>query len=346
MLKDVIGNSASTSSLQITIKSSGLDTPFQSSNSSQPFSSAGGQQNNVAEKLANVLTSLLFGSQGLGGGAQNRGLYGQNSGGLFGQNGFGGLSDNLGGLSNNGSLLGSGLTATDSGTQLATLLLTVLSQLLDGNTAQNGENGLFGQKQPTNSEVSAYQQGAQDALSSILNNGFSNASNGQQPLLLGNNGLQGLSGDNAFSQLGNTLGLNVGQQAGLQELNNISTHNDSPTRYFVDQEDRDMAKEIGQFMDQYPEKFGKPEYQKDDWASSKPDDKSWAQALSNPDDDGMTKASMDKFLEAVGMIKSAVTGDTGNANLHQRGNGGSSLGIDAVAIGDRIINLGLEKQAA
>ncbi|QTF08194.1 type III secretion protein HrpN [Brenneria izadpanahii] len=339
MLKDVISNSASTSSLQITIKSSGLDKPFQSSNSSQPFSSAGGQQGDVAEKLANALTSLLFGTQGLGGGAQSRGLYGQNSGGLFGQNGFGGLS-------NNGSLLGSGLTAMDSGTQLAALLLNVLSQLLNGDTAQNGQNGLFGQKQPTNSEVSAYQQGVQDALSSILNNGFSQTSNEQQPLQLGSNGLQGLSGESAFNQLGNTLGLSVGQQAGLQELNNVSTHNDSPTRYFVDQEDRALAKEIGQFMDQYPEKFGKPEYQKDNQTSPTQDDKSWAQALSNPDDDGMTKASMDKFLEAVGMIKSAVAGDVGNANLHERGNGGSSLGIDAAMIGDRIINMGLEKQAA
>ncbi|MDX5626680.1 MULTISPECIES: type III secretion protein HrpN [unclassified Brenneria] len=319
------------SSLQITIKSTGAGNPLQPSGNGLSSSSSayGGQQAGIAEQLANVLTALLFGTQGQGG---TRG------GGLFDQNGSGLLSDSAG-------LLGAGLNAANPNAQLGNLLLKALSDILDDDTQQNGQNGLFGQKQPTDTEKSAYTQGVKDALSAILGDGYSQSAGNSSPLTQGN-GLSGLNGESSFNQLGGALGLNVGQQAGLQALNDISTHNDSPNRYFVDTEDRELAKEIGQFMDQYPEKFGKPEYQKDGWPSAKTDTKSWAEALSNPDDDGMTKASMDKFLQATGIIKSAVAGDSGNANLHQRGNGGSSLGIDAATIGDRIINIGLEKLAS
>ncbi|GAB7266281.1 hypothetical protein DZJ_28320 [Dickeya ananatis] len=131
--------------------------------------------------------------------------------------------------------------------------------------------------------------------------------------------MQGLSGAGAFNQLGNAIGMGVGQSAALNALSNVSTHVDGNNRHFVDKEDRGLAKEVGQFMDQYPEIFGKPQYQKDSWSSAKTDDKSWAKALSKPDDDGMTGASMDKFRQALGMIKSAVAGDTGNTNLNLRG---------------------------
>nr|WP_281279167.1 type III secretion protein HrpN [Brenneria rubrifaciens] len=221
------------------------------------------------------------------------------------------------------------------------MLRSILNELTERN--QNDSGNLFGDSQPTSPEISAYSQGVRDTLNAINNNGYSQVSAGQTQPQFGNDGL---NGTNAYNQLGSAVGLGVGQKAGLQELNNVSTHNDSPTRYFVDKEDRAMAKEIGQFMDQYPEVFGKPDYQKDGWSEAKQDDKSWAKALSQPDDDGMTKESMDQFLKAVGMVKSAVAGDTGNTNLQARGNGGSSLGIDAAMIGDRIINMGMEKLAA
>ncbi|MCV9880917.1 harpin HrpZ family protein [Brenneria izbisi] len=297
--------------------------------------------------LAGGLASSLGG--GLAGGLAS-GLGGGLAGGLasgLGGNLVGGLANGLGGALSTGM---NAMSAMNPSMMMGNLMLQVLDDMLGGlsqlqNGMQNGMGGLFGNNMPSSPEISAYTQGAKDMLSAISSGGLSQVRGSQTPLQLGNNGLQGLSGANSFNQLGSTMGLNVGQKAGLQELNNISTHNDSPTRYFVDKEDRKMAKEIGQFMDQYPEIFGKPAYQKDGWATAKQDDKSWAKALSKPDDDGMTKGSMDQFMKAVGMVKSAVAGDTSNTNLQARGNGGASLGIDASMIGDRIVNMGLQRMS-
>ncbi|MEH0833711.1 type III secretion protein HrpN [Pectobacterium cacticida] len=343
-------------SLQITIKAGGNSDLFQSQSSRQGGSSSqsasGGQRSNIAEQLSDIMTTMMFmGSlmgSGLVGGFGGLGSsLGGLGGGLLGGGLGGGLGSSLGSAlgSGLGGALGAGMNAMNPSAMMGSLLFSALEDLLGGGMSQQ-QGGLFGNKQPASSEISAYTQGVNDALSAILGNGLSQAKGQTSPLQLGNNGLQGLSGAGAFNQLGSTLGMSVGQKAGLQELNNISTHNDSPTRYFVDKEDRAMAKEIGQFMDQYPEVFGKPEYQKDNWQTAKQDDKSWAKALSKPDDDGMTKGSMDKFMKAVGMIKSAVAGDTGNTNLNARGNGGASLGIDAAMIGDRIVNMGLQKLAS
>ncbi|MFJ5448611.1 harpin HrpZ family protein [Pectobacterium carotovorum] len=344
-------------SLQITIKAGGNGGLFPSrpiqDGGTQPLAAFGGQRSNIAEQLSDIMTTMMFMGSMMGGG-MGGGLGGLGSslgglgGGLLGGGLGGGLGSSLGsGLGSAlggglGGALGAGMNAMNPSAMMGSLLFSALEDLLGGGMSQQ-QGGLFGNKQPSSPEISAYTQGVNDALSAILGNGLSQTKGQTSPLQLGNNGLQGLSGAGAFNQLGSTLGMSVGQKAGLQELNNISTHNDSPTRYFVDKEDRAMAKEIGQFMDQYPEVFGKAEYQKDNWQTAKQEDKSWAKALSKPDDDGMTKGSMDKFMKAVGMIKSAIAGDTGNTNLSARGNGGASLGIDAAMIGDRIVNMGLQK---
>ncbi|WP_326489416.1 type III secretion protein HrpN [Pectobacterium versatile] len=332
-------------SLQITIKAGGNGGLFPSrpiqDGGTQPLAAFGGQRSNIAEQLSDIMTTMMFMGSMMGGGmGGGLGGLGSSLGGLGGGLLGGGLGGGLG--SSLGSGLGSALNAMNPSAMMGSLLFSALEDLLGGGMSQQ-QGGLFGNKQPSSPEISAYTQGVNDALSAILGNGLSQTQGQTSPLQLGNNGLQGLSGAGAFNQLGSTLGMSVGQKAGLQELNNISTHNDSPTRYFVDKEDRAMAKEIGQFMDQYPEVFGKAEYQKDNWQTAKQEDKSWAKALSKPDDDGMTKGSMDKFMKAVGMIKSAIAGDTGNTNLSARGNGGASLGIDAAMIGDRIVNMGLQK---
>ncbi|UYA60549.1 Harpin hrpN (Harpin-Ech) [Pectobacterium sp. F1-1] len=343
-------------SLQITIKAGGNGGLFQSpssQNGGSPSQSAfGGQRSNIAAQLSDIMTTMLFMGSMMGGGlagglGNSLGGLGSSLGGLGGSLLGGGLGGGLGSSLGGGlgGALGAGMNAMNPSAMMGSLLFSALEDLLGGGVSQQ-QGGLFGNKQPSSPEISAYTQGVNDALSAILGNGLSQTKGQTSPLQLGNGGLQGLSGAGAFNQLGSTLGMSVGQKAGLQELNNISTHNDSPTRYFVDKEDRAMAKEIGQFMDQYPEVFGKPEYQKDNWQTAKQDDKSWAKALSKPDDDGMTKGSMDKFMKAVGMIKSAVAGDIGNTNLSARGNGGSSLGIDASMIGDRIVNMGLQKLAS
>ncbi|ACZ76768.1 harpin HrpZ family protein [Dickeya zeae] len=248
---------------------------------------------------------------------------------------------------------GAGNPASKSGSDpLSDMFDKVLSNLLGNNTAngltKQGDQmpqSLLNGNQMTPDNMDAFSKGMGNALSSILGNGLGQAMGGFSGLSLGAGGLQGLSGAGAFNQLGNAIGMGVGQNAALNALSNVSTHVDGNNRHFVDKEDRGLAKEVGQFMDQYPEIFGKPQYQKDNWSSAKTDDKSWAKALSKPDDDGMTGASMDKFRQALGMIKSAVAGDTGNTNLNLRGAGGASLGIDAGVVGDKIANMALGKLA-
>jgi hypothetical protein len=263
------------------------------------------------------------------------------------------MAQALGAKQGAGGGQGAGNSASASGSDpLSDMFQKVLSNLLGNNTAngltKQGDQmpqSLLNGNQMTPDNMDAFSKGMGNALSSILGNGLGQAMGGLSGLSLGAGGLQGLSGAGAFNQLGNAIGMGVGQNAALNALSNVSTHVDGNNRHFVDKEDRGLAKEVGQFMDQYPEIFGKPQYQKDNWSSAKTDDKSWAKALSKPDDDGMTGASMDKFRQALGMIKSAVAGDTGNTNLNLRGAGGASLGIDAGVVGDKIANMALGKLA-
>ncbi|MCO7254526.1 harpin HrpZ family protein [Dickeya oryzae] len=263
------------------------------------------------------------------------------------------MAQALGAKQGAGSGQGAGNATSASGSDpLSDMFQKVLNTLL-GNSTANGmmkqgdqmPQSLLNGNQMTPDNMDAFGKGVGNALSSILGNGLGQAMGGVSGLSLGAGGLQGLSGAGAFNQLGNAIGMGVGQNAALNALSNVSTHVDGNNRHFVDKEDRGLAKEVGQFMDQYPEIFGKPQYQKDNWSSAKTDDKSWAKALSKPDDDGMTGASMDKFRQALGMIKSAVAGDTGNTNLNLRGAGGASLGIDAGVVGDKIANMALGKLA-
>ncbi|UUE08214.1 harpin HrpZ family protein [Dickeya zeae] len=263
------------------------------------------------------------------------------------------MAQALGAKQGAGGGQGAGNATSASGSDpLSDMFQKVLNTLLGNNTAngmmKQGDQmpqSLLNGNQMTPDNMDAFGKGVGNALSSILGNGLGQAMGGVSGLSLGAGGLQGLSGAGAFNQLGNAIGMGVGQNAALNALSNVSTHVDGNNRHFVDKEDRGLAKEVGQFMDQYPEIFGKPQYQKDNWSSAKTDDKSWAKALSKPDDDGMTGASMDKFRQALGMIKSAVAGDTGNTNLNLRGAGGASLGIDAGVVGDKIANMALGKLA-
>ncbi|MCA7013222.1 harpin HrpZ family protein [Dickeya dadantii] len=296
------------------------------------------------DKLTSALTSMMFGgalSQGMGSGlAQGRGAGNQ-------------LGTSLNTFGSGAQGAGNVLSKPQSGSDaLSKMFDKALDDLLGHDTVtkltnQSNQlaNSLLNASQMTQGNMNAFGSGLNNALSSILGNGLGQAMGGFSPLSLGAGGLQGLNGAGAFNQLGNAIGMGVGQNAALNALGNVSTHVDGNNRHFVDKEDRGLAKEIGQFMDQYPEIFGKPQYQKDGWSSAKTDDKSWANALSKPDDDGMTGASMDKFRQALGMIKSAVAGDTGNTNLNLRGAGGASLGIDAAVVGDKIANMSLGKLA-
>ncbi|AJC66511.1 MULTISPECIES: harpin HrpN [Dickeya] len=261
------------------------------------------------------------------------------------------MAQALGAKQGAGGGQGAGNATSASGSDpLSDMFQKILNTLLGSSTAngmmkQGDQKSLLNGNQMTPDNMDAFSKGMGNALSSILGNGLGQAMGGVSGLSLGAGGLQGLSGAGAFNQLGNAIGMGLGQNAALNALSNVSTHVDGNNRHFVDKEDRGLAKEVGQFMDQYPEIFGKPQYQKDNWSSAKTDDKSWAKALSKPDDDGMTGASMDKFRQALGMIKSAVAGDTGNTNLNLRGAGGASLGIDAGVVGDKIANMALGKLA-
>ncbi|MGG8125611.1 type III secretion protein HrpN [Klebsiella aerogenes] len=326
------------------------------------------------------LSSLLGNGSGS---SSNGGLGGGFGGGLGGPLGAtlgGSLGSPLGGTAgstlggNTGTTLGSSLdqalgldptsygdsstSGSDSSSGMSPMeqLMKIFAEIMQSmfGDQDGSSSGSSTGSQPTQDEQNAYNKGVTDALTALMGGGLSQSlgnSLGGSTGLGGGNGLggkslQNLSGPADFQQLGNAVGTGVGMKAGIEALNNIGTHSDSSTRSFVNKEDRGMAKEVGQFMDQYPETFGKPQYQKSAGSEAKTDTKSWAEALSNPDDDGMTPSSMDQFSKAKGMIKSAMAGDTGNTNLQARGAGGSSLGIDAMLAGDAINNMALGKLSA
>jgi hypothetical protein len=334
-------------------------------------------------QLAGALTGMMMmmsimGGNGLGGGLGTAGgalggqlgdsLGGPLGGTQAGQLG-GALGTSLGGTGGAGSSLDQGLgldpTADGGGLsgsngtsgmspmdQLMKMFAEVMQSMFGD---QGGTSGRNIGNQPTPDEQDAYKKGVTDALTAVTGGGLSQmqgsgAGGGMNGSIglggvngLGGKGLQELNGPADYEQLGGQVGTGVGMKAGIEALNNIGTESDSSTRMFINKEDRGLAKEVGQFMDQYPETFGKPQYQKNPDTEVKTDTKSWAEALSDPDDDGMTPASMEQFNKAKGMIKSAMAGDTGNSNLQARGDGGSSLGIDATMAGDAINNMALGK---
>lgn len=161
---------------------------------------------------------------------------------------------------------------------------------------------------------------------------------GMNPFAGGMAGLGGAllgGGMGGMAQTGMGFGLGMGNHIGMNSLNEIGTHKDGDNRHFVNEEDRGTAREIGKFMDQHPEIFGKPEYQKDG-GSVKTDDKSWAEALSNPDDDGMTGDSMNKFLDAKNIVKDVMLGDISRTS-------GTAMAGDAMLAGSNVIMEGLSK---
>ncbi|AUH02516.1 type III secretion protein HrpN [Prodigiosinella confusarubida] len=325
------------------------------SSGTSPLGSSIDSLNSTVGKLTTILTAMMFASllsRGMGSGMNSGMGSGMNTGSDMGRGS--GLKNTQSNSQDNAMGSSNLLSAPKSGTDaLSQMLEKSLDDLLGhdtvtrlSNQTNSLANNLLNANQQTADNMNAFSGGMGNSLSSIMGNGLSQTSSGFSPMPLGNGGLQGLSSSSDFGQLGSALGMGVGQNAGLQALGNISTHKDGNNRHFVDKEDRSVAKEVGQLMDQYPEIFGKPEYQKDGWSSAKQDDKSWAKALSKPDDDGMTEASMNKFRQAVGVLKSAIAGDTGNSNLNLRGAGGASLGIDAAMVGDKITNMALNKLVA
>ncbi|MFP1745793.1 type III secretion protein HrpN [Lonsdalea quercina] len=309
-------------------QTSGVDSYRSLSGGTETQGGSADQLSSTLDKLADLLTALMFASKG--------------------------QSDNTqSGLQTGGTGTKSGLSPIDTQNTEAVdkLFAKALENLLGSDTvnslSQSGNSGaLLSDSQATPANKAAYSQGVKDALTLLLGNNAGGSAGTSSSLSLGGNGLQGLSTTSDFTQLGNAVGSGVGKNAGLQALNNIDTHRDGVDRNFVNKEDRGTAKIIGQLMDQYPEIFGKPEYQKDNASSPVQDDKSWAQALSKPDDDGMTSESMDKFKQAVGMVKSVLGGDNGNTNLNLRGAGGSLLGIDAAVAGEKITHLSLSELTA
>lgn len=318
------------------------------------------------------LGSMLGGGLGIAAGGALGGPLGAAMGGSLGSTLGGNTGSTLG--SHTGSRLGSSLdnalgleptsygdsstSGSDSGSGMSPMeqLMKIFAEIMQSmfGDQDGSSSGSSTGSQPTQEEQKAYNKGVTDALNTLmgggLSQGLSNSPGGGTGLdgstSLGGKGLKNLSGPADFQQLGNAVGTGVGMKAGIEALNNIGTHSDSSTRSFINKDDRAMAKEVGQFMDQYPETFGKPQYQKSANSEAKTDTKSWADALSKPDDDGMTPSSMDQFSKAKGMIKSAMAGDTGNTNLQARGTGGSSLGVDAMLTGDAINNMALGKLSA
>lgn len=326
----------------------------------------GGLGGGLGTAAGGELGSTLGGVLGTVAGGALGGPLGATVGGSLGSTLGGTAGSTLGG--NTGSNLGSALdqalgldptssgdsstSGSDSSSGMSPMeqLMKIFAEIMQSmfGDQDGSSSGSSTGSQPTTEEQNAYNKGVTDALTALMGGGLSQSMGNS---LGGGNGLggktlQSLSGPADFQLLGNVVGTGVGMKAGIEALNNIGTHSDSSTRCFVNKEDRGMAKEVGQFMDQYPEIFGKPQYQKSAGSEAKTDTKSWAEALSKPDDDGMTPSSMEQFSKAKGMIKSAMAGDTGNTNLQARGAGGASLGIDAMLAGDAINNMALGKLSA
>lgn len=331
-------------------------------------SGLGGMGGGLGSVAGGELGSTLGGGLGTVAGGALGGPLGATVKGSLGSTLGGTAGSTLGG--NTGSNLGSSLDqalglhspplgdSPTSGTSPMEQLMKIFAEIMQSmfGDQDGSSSGSSTGSQPTQEEQKAYSKGVTDALTALIGGGLGqsqslgNSSGGGNGLDggtgLGSKGLKNLSGPADFQQLGNAVGTGVGMKAGIEALNNIGSHSDSSTRSFINKDDRAMAKEVGQFMDQYPETFGKPQYQKSAGSEAKTDTKSWAEALSKPDDDGMTPSSMDQFSKAKGMIKSAMAGDSGNTNLQARGTGGSSLGIDAMLAGDAINNMALGKLSA
>jgi len=316
-----MNNAIGGANLTFTVPLSGNSAPTQSFS---PLGSGGGD---FMSQLAAAITNALFsGQQGAQGSQGNQG----------GQSNFG--AGNGGGGFGGGSPVGGG--AQQGGGSLQQLLAEVMQDM--GITPQNSPfNAQAGQ-----GNANAFSQGMQSGLSGPSQNGGGGFGATGGPGGFGGPGLampsqqasfspSSMQGPGNYQQLGNQMGGAVANKAGIQSLDDMTSKTGFPGMSKIEGGSKETAKEMGKFMDQYPDIFGKPQAGKlAGLVGGGKHDSSWEDALSNG---GMLNDdSVKKFEQAKGMMKSVMEGDMGNPNLQLRGIGGSSVGMDASMTADNI----------
>ena len=235
----------------------------------------------VVDQIASKITNALF-----SGALNNQQGANQNSFGDYGNNG-GGNYGNAGGQGNGNDLLN-------------TLLQQVLQQL--GITPQNNPFG----SGASQDNVNAFNQGVTD--------GLTNNNNAGSPQSFPFNP----QSNSDFSQVGNAIGSQVGSKVGLEALNDVNT---SPPKGIhgivsnvsdainsthggrVDGGSKETREQIGKFMDQHPEVFGKPHS-----PSGEKNPKSWEDALKNSKP--LSNESLQQFQSAKNDLKTSLLGGT------------------------------------
>ncbi|ORM69903.1 hypothetical protein HA48_18560 [Pantoea wallisii] len=252
----------------------------------------------VVDQVASKITTALF-----SGALNNQQGANQNTFGDYGNNGGG----------NYGNAFGQGNGGNDL---LNNLLQQVLQQL-----------GITPQNNPFNSgasqdNVNAFNQGVSDGLTN--NNNF-----GVQQNFPFNP-----QSNSDFNQVGNAIGNQVGSKVGLEALNDVTT---SPPKGFagnlvtdannlsggsVKGGSKETREEIGKFMDQHPEVFGKPHS-----PTGEKNPKSWEDALKNSKP--LSNESLQQFQTAKNDLKTSLLGGTVPAPFGSAPGAASLLNADA-----------------
>jgi hypothetical protein len=273
-------------------------TAAQMAINSIPESMSGSLLKNVGDQMvhdiASKLTNLLF--SGGGNGSSNTFMQPQQSG---------------------GASMGNTLAMSN----LQQMLQQVMQQM-----GINGQNSPFSPQSATGDSMNAFHGGLCSGL--------------QAPAMSGTSARlpASISGNNAsssYNQLGNTMGSQLANKMGLQALDNVTA--DTGGLSFngsgkVDGGTADSRAQIGKFMDQHPEIYGKP--QGDGSSSGKIADagkspSSWEDALK--DSQPLSADSLKAFQSAKNDLKTSMVGGQIQGNGGAPGDGSSSLLMNADA---------------
>jgi hypothetical protein len=152
-------------------------------------------------------------------------------------------------------------------------------------------------------------------------NGFGRAGfGGVLPNNTGSGGFN-LQDMSPMTQLGFSMGGDFASHVGKTAVDGINIKEDDG-RYSFGDEDKDLAKEIGKYMDQHTEEFGKQPRL------------GWARRIEEGRD--FEAAEMDRFKQAMGTIKDFLDG---------KSSGDKDLDMDTMLVSNSIINEAMHKVA-
>ncbi len=211
-----------------------------------------------------------------------------------------------------------------------TLAMSNMQQMLQQVLQQMGVNS---QNSPFNSQAGA---GNMNAFNSGMSNGLQSPSTGiglvQLPL-----STTSANSANSFNQLGNSMGSQLGSKMGLQALDDVKSDTSGLSAMLggggkVDGGSKETRAEIGKFMDQHPEIYGKPQSA----GAGMPGlvhigkgPSSWEDALKNSKP--LSGDSLKAFQSAKNDLKTSMVGGSIPGSATAPGNGSSSLLMNADA---------------